>query len=894
MTTDFNYNNKTIDSNGPIKPSGIDQPGDPRTRVKSYSDIELIPNPYLGMIITVEMDETNQNKMTDYKVVSLKANTLGIANTVIDRVQRYVEYLGVSTGGSVDLSGYATKDELNSKANTSDIPTNTSELYNDSGFLISIPSEYVTETEMNEAIANISSGGSVSQEEINTAINNYFTEHPVSSGATAEQVAQIQANKTAIGDANSGLIKEVNNIKNTELQNLNTAIQTLETLVGVDETVGDKSGLPSGDANVIASINRIDNKPSGTVTDEQISTAINNYLTEHPVSSGATAEQAAQIETNKNNIVTINNVMGSETLETTSTTVKGAINELKNITDSKATEDYVNQKISEASLSGSSGISFKDVTDGEIFSILKTYADIFVSETSLSVNENSSTTFMVKLMSRPSVEQIVGISINNGNCSVDKSTLVFNSSNYSDLQIVTVSGTHISSDYENKNSIITLSSENISSKTIEVSILNIDTEKILESISATYNQGDTLVYANTPLNNLKNNLTVLAIYNDGSSEEITDYVLSGTLSVGNSEITVTYNEKTAKFNVVVSDNTSDVMYNITRNLTNVTSNKSDISIKEGSAYNEILTPNEGYILSEVTVSMNGTDITSDSYSDGVINILNVSGDISITAIAVNENTNSSIYATLETIDGNEYLALKTERLDDGTPANQLTVSEKTNYKTDLYRFFSIGHKSVLLNNYMDGNLINNTGVTSETNFNVWRSNSCDEESIIPFNSSIYFKIKSTNISEEISMPDVLKYINNNILKHDKLRFKSKALYTLNTTELISHIGDSSTVSTSTNGNFVYIQTNYKPFAADRVGGVALLTNYDWSGKPTSKGLTDAGVGVTSVATGAYLNIGLPIDKFTSNNLELNIVNVKNVLMEYYSDLIIYSFEALIK
>ena len=102
MTTDFNYNNKTIDSNGPIKPSGIDQPGDPRTRVKSYSDIKLIPNPYLGMIITVEMDETNQNKMTDYKVVSLKANTLGIANTVIDRVQRYIEYLGVSGGSSGD------------------------------------------------------------------------------------------------------------------------------------------------------------------------------------------------------------------------------------------------------------------------------------------------------------------------------------------------------------------------------------------------------------------------------------------------------------------------------------------------------------------------------------------------------------------------------------------------------------------------------------------------------------------------------------------------------------------------------------------------------------------------------------------------------------------------
>ena len=111
MTTDFNYNNKTIDSGGPIKPSGTDQPGDPRTRVDFYSDIKLIPNPYVGMIITVKTDETNQNKMTDYKVLSLKANTLGIANSVIDQVQRYVDYLGISGGGSeeVDLSNYATK-----------------------------------------------------------------------------------------------------------------------------------------------------------------------------------------------------------------------------------------------------------------------------------------------------------------------------------------------------------------------------------------------------------------------------------------------------------------------------------------------------------------------------------------------------------------------------------------------------------------------------------------------------------------------------------------------------------------------------------------------------------------------------------------------------------------
>ena len=252
MTTDFSYGNKAIDSSGPIKPSGKNQPLDPRTEVKIYADIETIPNPYVGMIITVLEDETNQNKMTDYKVLSLKANSLGIANSVIDQVQRYVEYLGVSTGGSsssgtggtgltseqeeqlnkipeMEASINNINESLNTKANTSDIPTNTSELFNDSGFLTSIPSEYVTETEMNEAIANVSSGGSVSQEDINTAVNNYLTEHPVTGGATIEQAAQIEANKTAIQEVN--------------------------------ETLGNKTGLPSGDSNVIASINRIDSKP---------------------------------------------------------------------------------------------------------------------------------------------------------------------------------------------------------------------------------------------------------------------------------------------------------------------------------------------------------------------------------------------------------------------------------------------------------------------------------------------------------------------------------------------------------------------------------------------------------------------------------------------------------
>ena len=38
MATDFSYNGKTINISGPAKPSGKNQPLDPRTEVKLYAD----------------------------------------------------------------------------------------------------------------------------------------------------------------------------------------------------------------------------------------------------------------------------------------------------------------------------------------------------------------------------------------------------------------------------------------------------------------------------------------------------------------------------------------------------------------------------------------------------------------------------------------------------------------------------------------------------------------------------------------------------------------------------------------------------------------------------------------------------------------------------------------
>lgn len=73
----------------------------------------------------------------------------------------------------------------------------------------------------------------------------------------------------------------------------------------------------------------------------------------------------------------------------------------------------------------------------------------------------------------------------------------------------------------------------------------------LASISAVYTQSGT-VYTTDTLDSLKTNLVVTAHYSDSTTETVTTYTLSGTLTEGTSVITVTYEGKTTTFNVTVT------------------------------------------------------------------------------------------------------------------------------------------------------------------------------------------------------------------------------------------------------------------------------------------------------------------------------------------------------
>lgn len=78
----------------------------------------------------------------------------------------------------------------------------------------------------------------------------------------------------------------------------------------------------------------------------------------------------------------------------------------------------------------------------------------------------------------------------------------------------------------------------------------------LASITAVYTQSGT-VYATDSLDSLKSDLVVTAIHSDTTSEVVTNYVLSGSLSSAVSTITVTYGGKTTTFDVNVSVNLFD-------------------------------------------------------------------------------------------------------------------------------------------------------------------------------------------------------------------------------------------------------------------------------------------------------------------------------------------------
>ena len=72
-------------------------------------------------------------------------------------------------------------------------------------------------------------------------------------------------------------------------------------------------------------------------------------------------------------------------------------------------------------------------------------------------------------------------------------------------------------------------------------------------------------------------------------------------------------------------------FTVTNNLSNATNSNGTASVVGGASYSGSIVPKYGYELNTVTVTMDGVDITSTAYSNGVISIGKVTGNIVITA-----------------------------------------------------------------------------------------------------------------------------------------------------------------------------------------------------------------------------------------------------------------------
>jgi hypothetical protein len=117
-------------------------------------------------------------------------------------------------------------------------------------------------------------------------------------------------------------------------------------------------------------------------------------------------------------------------------------------------------------------------------------------------------------------------------------------------------------------------------------------------------------------------------------------------------------------------------YTITNTLSNASNSNSATSIEENTSYSANITPNTGYKLKTVTITMGGADITSSAYLNGVINISNVTGNIVITV-----TTEVDTDVVVGNVDSNNNINLTGLDADTYTLKYEDNAGELSNYDT---------------------------------------------------------------------------------------------------------------------------------------------------------------------------------------------------------------------
>ena len=141
---------------------------------------------------------------------------------------------------------------------------------------------------------------------------------------------------------------------------------------------------------------------------------------------------------------------------------------------------------------------------------------------------------------------------------------------------------------------------------------------------------------------------------------------------------------------------------ITNNLTGCTTSNSATSVAVNESYSATITPNSGYTLTTLTVTMGGVDITSTTVSGGTITIAAVTGDVVITAFAEAQasytnlvrtsiDSNGSVYNGVGYLDG-KYMShgAPSSSADSNATITGYIQINSTDTIGDVYRFKGVG------------------------------------------------------------------------------------------------------------------------------------------------------------------------------------------------------------
>lgn len=312
IPSDISYFNNDsgyiTEESDPTVPSWAKQPQKPTytaEEVGALSSDTVIPD-ISNLATSQELEEglaTKQDK-GDYAIKSeIPSNTSDLindSNFITNSVDNLVNYTKssdlstVATSGSYedlknkpsipDTSGLATKDELNLKADKTSIPTNVSQLANDSGFITSIPQEYITETEL-ESKGYLTSIPDTVQLKSDSSLN---TSNKTVSGAINEINTELsnKANSTDIPSSVSELTNDSGFITNSVNNLLNyTKTSDLSTVAtsGSYNDLQDKPVIPVVPENILS-------KPTESILEEaSVTISILNsnykYICSNPITS---------------------------------------------------------------------------------------------------------------------------------------------------------------------------------------------------------------------------------------------------------------------------------------------------------------------------------------------------------------------------------------------------------------------------------------------------------------------------------------------------------------------------------------------------------------------------------------------------------------------------------